>query len=81
LQIGYTSSITDKEGNLILETVSVKEAAETLGVNISALYQAARSESEELRAVRCGREIRLLKEDVEKYQPRAYGDRRKEGEG
>ena len=57
---------------MILETVTVKEAAEVLGVNISALYQAARSDSEELRAVRCGNQLRLLKVDVENYKPRIY---------
>jgi excisionase family DNA binding protein len=69
-----------RRGDLILETVSVKEAAAALGVNISAVYQAARSESEEgLQAVRCGKQLRVIKDSVDKYQPRPYGDKRKEG--
>ena len=66
---------------MILETVSVKEAAEMLGIHKDTLYSAAHSDSERLRGVRCGKQIRLLKEDVDNYQARPYGEKRKEGAG
>ena len=65
---------------MILETVSVKEAADMLGVNKDTLYSAAHSDSERLRGVRCGKQLRLLKEDVDNYRARPYGEKRREEE-
>jgi excisionase family DNA binding protein len=64
---------------VILETMSVKEAAEQLGVHLDSIYQAAHSESGRLRAVRCGKQLRVLAEDVRNYQPRAYPRKNKAG--
>jgi excisionase family DNA binding protein len=55
-----------------IQTMSIREAAEYLGIGYVALYEMATSDSTRLRFVRCGKQIRLLKEDVDNYQPRAY---------
>jgi excisionase family DNA binding protein len=57
---------------MILETMSVREAAEYHKLHIDAIYQAVHSDSDKIRAVLCGKQIRVLKADVENYQPRDY---------
>lgn len=58
---------------MILELVTIKEAAEMLGVSDKTLYRQVNSDSDRLRGVRCGsKDIRILREDVERYQPRQY---------
>jgi len=64
---------------VFLELISIRKAADQLGISLASLYEAART-SERLRAVRCGKQIWLLKEDVDNYEPRAYPRREEEEE-
>ena len=65
---------------MILETMTVKQAAETLGVHLDTLYEAIHN-SDRLRAVRASRKgILILAEDVRNFEARPYGERRREEE-
>src|SRR5690348_17337123 len=62
---------------MILETMTVKEAADYHGVHQDVIYDAIKDER--LEAVRCGpKKILVLKRSVEEFRPRAYRGRKTE---
>jgi len=54
------------------KAIRVKEAAERLGVQVSAIYQQIGNPQGALRGVRCGSAWWVLEDDLEKYRPREY---------